>query len=434
MKAVLYIVYYYPPVGGSGVQRGVKFSRYLPDHGWQSVILTPHPALVKHPKDPSLLADLPPGQTICRSFCLDARWLFKLLWGLRLPGVVNWLRYHVFIPDAEILWLPFARRKIRQILRRHRIDLVFFSGPPFSPMLLVKWIKRRYGIPCVIDFRDDWSQGQSRLDNPPPRFFSSWESRLEHGVLRAADRVVVVNDAYKRDFLSLYPDLPPEHYRVITNGYDEADFAQGFPPREQDQGKLQLVHAGVLFGRRHPGKTWQALQRLAASGELDPDRISVRIYGHNFASFVFRGFENDPVIRRIVHLHPYEAHARMLPLLLQADALWLFCGPGAKSDAELPGKVFEYLRCAKPILAVIDPAGVCADTLRPSGLAWIADNASVDSIAEQLRQLYALWSTGQLAVQPAWEHIRGFERRVLTQQLAGLFDELTTVSPAPDHT
>ncbi|HNT52586.1 MAG TPA: hypothetical protein PKH19_04230, partial [Candidatus Syntrophosphaera sp.] len=122
MKTVLYIVYYYPPVGGSGVQRGVKFSRYLPDHGWQSVILTPHPALVKHPKDPSLLADLPPGQTICRSFCLDARWLFKLLWGLRLPGVVNWLRYHVFIPDAEILWLPFARRKIRQILRRHRID------------------------------------------------------------------------------------------------------------------------------------------------------------------------------------------------------------------------------------------------------------------------------------------------------------------------
>lgn len=430
MRSVLYIVYYYPPVGGSGVQRGVKFCRYLPASGWESIVLTPHPAFIKHPKDPSLVRDLPPGQLVHRTFSLDARWLFKILWGLRLPGVVNWLRYHLFLPDAEILWLPFARRKIRQIMRRHAIDLVFCSGPPFSPMLLGKWIKSQFGVPFVIDFRDDWSQGQSRLDNPPPRFFTRLESRLEHRALKAADRVVVVNDAYKSDFLSLYPDIPAQHYSVITNGYDESDFAAPVPSRQVDSGKLQILHAGVLFGRRHPGKTWQALRELAEAGDIDPDRISIRLYGHNFASFVFKGFEGDPVIRRVVQLHPYLPHARMLPLLLQADVLWLFSGPGAKSDAELPGKLFEYLRAAKPILAVIDPAGVCARVLRHSGLAWIADNSSVASIAVQIRLLYQKWLAKELQPQPDWDYIRRYERRALTHELAELFSDVAGKNPA----
>ena len=429
MKKVLYIVYYYPPVGGSGVQRGVKFSRYLPASDWESIVLTPHPALLKHPRDTSLLADLPPEQWIYRSFILDARWLFKLLWGLRLPGVVNWLRYHVFIPDAEILWLPFARHKIRKIMRRHAIDLVFCSGPPFSPMLLGKWIRRKSKVPFVIDFRDDWSQGQSRLDNPPPRFFTRLEARLEHGALREADHVVVVNEAYKRDFLQLYPDLQAVHFSVITNGYDESDFALQVEPRKTERDILQIVHAGVLFGRRHPGKTWQALTDLTKAGEIDPERVRVHLYGHNFASFVFRGFESDPTIRRIVQLHPYLPHGEMLPVMLQADVLWLFSGPGAKSDAELPGKLFEYLRCAKPILAMIHPTGVCAAELMPSGLAYIADNESVDSIAEQIKAIYQNWLAGKLQPEPNWEHIRGFERRSLTRKLAQVFDQTLLSSP-----
>jgi glycosyltransferase involved in cell wall biosynthesis len=418
MRKVLYIVYYYPPVGGSGVQRGVKFSRYLPEHGWESLILTPHPALLKHPKDASLLDDVPKSQKIYRSFVLDARWLFKLLWGLRLPGIVNWLRYHVFIPDAEILWLPFAKYKLRRIMRENKIDIVFISGPPFSPMLLGKWIKKKYSLPHVIDFRDDWTQGQSRQDIPPPEFFRRRETRLERETLINADHLVVVNKAYKKDFLKLYPDIESNHISVIANGYDESDFAISLPPRKTDPGKLRIVHAGVLFGRRHPAKIWEALISLSRSGKIDPKKISIHVYGHNFSSFVFKGFENDPVIRNIVHLHPYLPHNKMIPVMLQADALWLFSGPGAKSGAELPGKVFEYMRCAKPILAVINPRGVCAEVLNASGLGFIADTEDVGSIANRLLEIYRGWEAGNYNLKADWDHIRSFERKSLTAELA----------------
>lgn len=421
MQKVLYIVYYYPPIGGSGVQRGLKFSKYLPEFGWESIILTPYPRLVKHPKDKSLLRDVLPDQEIYRTVTLDASWLFKIFWGLRLPQIVTWLSYHVFIPDAHILWLPFARLKIRKIMREHKIDLVFISGPPFSSLLLGKYIRARYSIPHIVSFRDDWSQGQSRWDNPPPESFRRKESQMEHGVLRDANHIVVVNNAYKRDFLNLYPDLQADQISVITNGYDESDFQLKIGPRKTELDKLQIVHAGVLFGRRHPAKTWQALINLTRSGAIDPEKISFHLYGHNFASFVFKGFETDPTISKLVHLHPYLPHGEMTPIILQADALWLFSGPGAKSDAELPGKLFEYLRSGKPILAVIHPAGVCARELEKSGLGFIANNEDVHSIEEQLLRLYRKWESGNLLMNPDWEHIRSFERRALTQRLASVF-------------
>ncbi len=422
MRKLLYIVYYYPPIGGSGVQRGVKFSRYLPEHGWESIILTPHPFLLKYPKDPSLLDDIPKSQKIYRSFVLDARWLFKILWGLRLPGVVNWLRYHVFIPDPEILWLPFARLKLRKILRKEKIDLAIISGPPFSPMLLGKWIQRKYKIPYVLDFRDDWSQGQSRQDVKPPEFFRRKESILERDALVNANHIVLVNSVYKQDFLRLYPELSPDSFSVITNGYDETDFAGITPSGQTDPGMLRVVHAGVLFGRRHPAKTWQALVNLARTGKIDPERIRIRVYGYNFGSFVFKGFQNEPVIRQIVRMHPYLPHKDMIPVMMGADVLWLFSGPGAKSEAELPGKVFEYMRCGKPILAVINPRGVCAEVLSPSGLAFIADNEDVSSIESNILKIYQLWEKGNLVARPDWNHIQSYERRTLAAKLAKVLD------------
>jgi glycosyltransferase involved in cell wall biosynthesis len=424
MKKVLYIVYYYPPIGGSGVQRGVKFSKYLPESGWESIVLTPHPSLVKHPKDYSLLRDVPDGQKIYRSFVLDAGWLYKIFWGLRLPKVVIWLMFRVFIPDSEILWLPFAKQKIKKVMREHKIDLVFISGPPFSPMLLGKWIKDKFKIPYIVSFRDDWSNGQSRLDNPPPKAFCVKERKLEHKALKHADHIVVVNKAYKRDFRALYPDIADNRYTVITNGYDEDDFSNPIHPRDIEKDKLQIVHPGVLFGRRHPGLIWQALVNLVNQGSIDPDKVKVHIYGRNFTSFVFKGWEDNAILQKIVQLHPYLPHQETIKILVQADLLLLFSGPGAKSDAELPGKLFEYLRSGKPILGVINPHGVCAEILERAKSGWIADAEVVGEIEKQLLAIYQRWSEDKLLINPDWEYIRGFERRRLSKALALVFDSV----------
>jgi len=426
LKKVLYIVYYYPPIGGSGVQRGVKFSKYLPENGWESIILTPHPSLVKHPKDYSLVSDVPTGQKIYRSFVLDAGWLYKIFWGLRLPKVVIWLMFHIFIPDSEILWLPFAKRKIKAIVREHKIDLVFISGPPFSPMLLGKWIKDKFKIPYVVSFRDDWSNGQSRLDNPPPKAFCVKERKLEHNALKLADHIVVVNRAYKRDFMALYPDIADYKYTVITNGFDEDDFSNPINPRGFETDKLQIVHPGVLFGRRHPGLIWQALVNLVNQGKIDPEKVKIHIYGRNFASFVFQGWEDNAIIQKIVHLHSYLPHQETIKILMQADLLLLFSGPGVKSDAELPGKLFEYLRSGKPILGVINPQGVCAEILDKARSGWIANAEDVDAIEKQLLEKYQLWREDRLQINPDWEYIKSFERRRLSKALASVFDSIVT--------
>lgn len=424
MKKVLYIVYYYPPLGGSGVQRGVKFSKYLPDSGWESLILTPNPHWVKHPKDKSLLGDVRPDQKIFRCFTLDAHWLYKVFWGLRLPQVVTWLMFNIFIPDAEILWLPFAKLKLKQVIKSEKPDLVFISGPPFSPMLLGKWIRKHYGIPYIVSFRDDWSQGQSRLDNPPPPRFLHYERKLEHSVLTNADHVVVVNRAYKRDFLSLYPELPQTKFSVITNGYDENDFKAVKTTTPKDPTKLRIVHPGVLFARRHPGKIWQAIVNLVKAGKINPEKLRIEIYGRNFASFVFRGFEDDPIIRKVVQIHPYLPHDKTIDLICQADILLLFSGPGAKSDAELPGKLFEYLRAGKPILGVVHPEGVCAEILLQAKSGVVASQEDTKQIEARLWELYDKWEAGNLGIEPDWSYIRQFERRKLTSRLAEVFDQV----------
>ena len=426
MKKVLYIVFYYPPIGGSGVHRGVKFTRYLPEFNWDSVVLTPDPKLIKQPKDYSLLNEVSPEQKIHHFFTLDARWLFKIFWGLKLPQVVNWLNYHIFKPDADILALPFLRFKISQLIKKYKIDLIFISGPPFSLMLNVLWLKKKYPLPVIVDFRDDWSMGQSRLDNPPPESFRKYEVNLEHEVLSAADKVIVANEAIKNNFLSLHPDLSAEHFVVITNGYDEKDFQKVFPPRETEKDKLQIVYIGSLYGRRQPGIVWQVLIDLVGKGKINPDKISIHLYGPNYRSFVFNGFENNKILEKMVNLHPYLPHSQVPQVMSQADVLWLFIGSGPKSDAISTGKIFEYMRSGKPIWAVINPQGIAADILKSSGLACIADNENPDEIASSLVNLYKNWQEGKLTVQPNWNYIHSFERRELTKKLAEVFEQTLT--------
>jgi glycosyltransferase involved in cell wall biosynthesis len=297
-------------------------------------------------------------------------------------------------------------------------------------MLNVLWLKKNYPLPVITDFRDDWSQGQSRLDNPPPESFKQYELQLEHQVLAKSDKVIVANEAIKDNFLSIHSDMNPEHFVVITNGYDEKDFQKDFPPRETEKDKLQIVYIGSLYGRRQPAMVWKVLIDLVEQGKINPEKISIHIFGPNYRSFVFKGFENNQILERIVKLHPYLNHSQVPEVMSQADVLWLFIGAGPKSDAISTGKIFEYMRSGKPIWAVINPQGMAANILRPSGLSFIANNENPVDISNSLVNLYNLWQEEKLSVMPDWEYIHSFERRELTRKLAGVFDKtLSKINP-----
>ena len=146
MKNVLLIFYYFPPAGGSGVQRGLKFAKYLPEFGFRPVILCADYRILKQPRDYTLLRELPDKVKIYRSFTLDINWFYKLLWGLKLNKIVNFLRRNVFIPDGEILWLPFAIHKLKKIMATNNINQVLVSVPPYSLIFLAKYLKKHYQI------------------------------------------------------------------------------------------------------------------------------------------------------------------------------------------------------------------------------------------------------------------------------------------------
>jgi len=418
------VLYNFPPTGGSGVQQSTKYVKYLPGLGWDPVVITPHAILLNQAKDRSLLQDIPPETIIYRTFMPDSRWLFKLLWGIKLPRVVDWICRTFFIPDPEVLWLIFAKRTIRRIVSEQHIALVFISGPPFSPMLLGKWIASNYQIPYILNFRDDWSLGQSRLDRFPGKRFLKIDRAMEHDALTHADHIVVVNKAYKSDFVSQYPEIPESRYSIITNGYDENDFTNSELNHQNKSIALNIVHPGALYGRRQPSLIWQALTNLANAGLIDPNVLRISIYGQNYASFVFQGFEDNDIIRRIVSLHPYLPHRQAIITMQQANLLLLFSGAGSKSDAVIPGKLFEYLRSGVPILGVINPHGVCAEVLRNSHSGFIADNANLNSIQDVILSIYNNWMHGELKINPDWEYIRTFERRNLTAKLAECFDHV----------
>lgn len=423
MKKVLFIVYNYPPAGGSGVQRDAKFAKYLPEYGWQPIILTPHHRLLNQPRDYSLAEELPPEQIVYRTFTLDARWLFKIFWGLRLPKVVSWLNFRVFIPDAEILWLPFAKRKIKKIFREHQPELVFISAPPFSPLLLGKWLKDKYHIPYVVSFRDEWSQGQGRLDFQPPASFSAKDLKYENQVLSEASQVVSINWVCQKSFRDLHPELPEARFTVITNGYDEDDFRKQVITATPKRDYLQIVHPGALYGRSNPAIIWQALSELVSAKELDPTQLRIDLYGENYPSFIFRGYEHNPIINQIVHLYPYIPHSEVIDLIMKADLLLIYNGPGPKSEVVSTGKLFEYLRSGKPILAIVNPQGVCAETVNRAASGWIANHNSVADIRKKLIMLYGLWQEQRLTIQPDWDYIHQFDRRQLSSMLAACFDK-----------
>jgi len=423
-KQVLYITYNYPPVGGSGVQRGLKFTKYLPDFGWDSIVLTAAPFWVKQPKDRSLMKEVKPHQLVYRTFTLDAQWLYKLLWGFRFPKAVYWLMFHIFIPDAQVLWLPFAKIMIRKIIRLHQPDLVFISGPPFSQMQLGKWISDHFGIPYILDFRDDWSLGQSRLDNPPPAKYTGTEREMEQSAIHNASHVVVVIKSYISDFGALYSHEGPAKFTWIPNGYDESDFTDTDPPKTPKDQRMHIVFTGQMYDRRHPGMIWQALINLVDKGLIDKNHILITIYGKNHESFVYKGFESSAIIRSMVKIHSYLPHSQAIEVMQKADLLLLFSGTGLRSETELTGKFFEYLRAGKPILAVVHPHGASAEVLLRAISGFVADHNDVIQIENTMLTAYRLWLNGELTIDPDWEYIRTFERRNLTAKLAECFNHV----------
>ncbi len=421
---ILYIACFFPPLGGVASLRSLKNVKYLTQLGHQVQVLTARTALVRRPKDQALLSDLPTSVKIWRAFYPDISWLYKLLWGLRLNALVRFFQQRLLIPDDAVLWRPFAQGMLHRIMR-HNQDIrvaVISSGPP-SSLSLGLILKHRYGIPFICDFRDEWTNSPERINLHYPPTSQNRELVMEARILSAAAGIAYLSQLMRDNFCRRLPLLEGKPSAIISNGFDDSDFAGLTASSELEV--FRLVYSGSFYDRRQPEPLWQAILGLLSEGGLDPEKFRVEITGRNTRSFVLGKYTTDPRLKKIVSFSPFLPYADSLKKQMAATALLLFIPSGKNTESVLTGKIFDYLRSEKPILAIVPPQGLAAELVLKAGTGLVADYQDIAGIANNLQKLYDLWQSGRLSeLQPDRAYIRQFSRKEQAARLAKLIEEV----------
>lgn len=456
MKRVLIITYYWPPTAGSGVQRWLKMSKYLPQYGWQPVIYTP-----SNPEagmtDESLLKDICPEAEIIKRPIMEPYAIFNALTGSKGAkknrqkdgngkqagsGAVNpinavghksplmrlslWIRANVFVPDPRCLWIRPSVRFLKKYLREHPVDAIVSTGPPHSMHLIARNLHRSTGIPWTADFRDPWTRIFYFKHLPLTRRSKKRYAAMELSVLREADRVVAVTVSMVRDFLEELgerKDNPDSgkttgfekscgKFHVIENGYDEEDFA-GITAARLPEG-FNLVHTGLFSAEGNPRKLWKVLAELCRENpDFDRD-----------LHLTFAG-KTDPEILAAIREAGLEGHLTDLgyvphheanSLQKAADLLLLPLREEPEAAGILTGKYFEYLAAGRPIAAFGPHDSVLERSLAATRTGRIFDWEEEAPLKEYLTALY----TRTLSFDPDPGAISAYTRR----SLAGRYAEI----------
>jgi glycosyltransferase involved in cell wall biosynthesis len=414
VKKVLIVAYHFPPQAeSSGYLRSLKFCRYLPEEGWQPRVLTVHPRAYER-TNPSQLAEIPASVHVDRVFALDTQ--------RHLSFRGRYLRA-MTLPDRWVSWcfgaIPVGYRAIVQ----EKCDVILTTFP-IASAVLIGWILHRLtGKPWVADFRDSMTEPDYPRDPYTWRVYR-W---LEKRAVRDATRLIFTASSAVRMYLERYPSLSPKRCSLILNGYDEEDFRDLAPRTSVSNRPLRIVHMGLLYPvERDPKPFFRAVSQLQRDGKLDPIRVRIELRASGYESAY------EPMIRaegleNLVHLLPPLPYRDALQDAANADGLLLF--QAACCDHQIPAKVFEYLRLAKPILALTSDAGDTASLLRQTGGATIVDSADWQAIYRVLPEFLKAAKT-RTHQQPKRSLVEQYSRRGQAQALARLLDEIPVAGGA----
>lgn len=398
MKRVLYVSFYFPPVGAIASLRALKMVKYLSRMGYQVDVVCASPLLIKAPHDLESVVDIPAAVSVHRALYLDPAWLYKLFYGLRLPGLVRWMDRKLFFPGSESLWLPFAKRKLIALINSGRSpDVAILSSGPPAVLKLVEFLSHNYNIPSVIDWRDEWTNNPELLSSRSLPQASKRELDLERSALASSSGCVYLSTRMRDNFFTRYDFLRQKAAEVIPNGFDEEDYDNLVPMPPRSDNRLRICYSGSFYDRRQPDPLWQALSELSRSQLIDPERISIEIRGNNQSRFVLGSYADDTMIRGMVRLLPYLPYRQNLRQMFKADVLLLYIPSGINTDSVLTGKIFEYLRASKPVLAIIPPAGEAASILKDAGIGFIAADTDPEGIKARILEIWQAWQQGNLS-------------------------------------
>ncbi|MEP0713902.1 glycosyltransferase family 4 protein [Algoriphagus sp.] len=422
-KRVLIITYYWPPSGGSGVQRWLKFAKYLPDFGWEPVIFTP-----ENPdfdlKDDTLEKEISKELEVMKFPIWEPYQLLDKIRGKKEshPGRVLeqkeqsfiektaiWLRANLMVPDPRVFWVKPSVKFLVELIEKGQFQAIITTGPPHSMHLIGRDLKRKTGIFWLADFRDPWSQWEFLDKLPMQTRVRDKHKKLEQEVLKEADVITSISPTFQEELVQ----LAHRQINLLTNGFDPADIPLDFSIREKKAGSLHLVYTGIIDSIRNPMPLLKAMRE-----EFSEEKGEVL--------FTFVGRVSDQVREEIaadswlsahVAFAGYVSHQKVFDYYAKADALALILTNTKNAKGNIPGKLFEYMATTLPILALGDPEGDAAQILETSGAGKVLDHADRVAIQISLRKLFE-----RSGAESGTDGIEKYTRKNLSFQLATLLD------------
>lgn len=433
---VLMLSYYYPPLGGIGTLRSLKFAKFLPEFGWQPLVLTPEKGVHSYYCEREE-GDLP-GVEVVRTGYFD---LAGKIWGAfraprkagggsfeakgsRSKGKGNYLsklaKDWLFFPDQHIGWYCSALKEGLKVTGEKDVTALFSTSSPVTAHLVAQAIKRKTALPWVADLRDLWTQNPYYTKNV---LAFRLERALERHILGSADALVTVSAPMARKLAKNHPN---KDICVITNGFDEEDFCKGFSVNSGL--KFTITYTGQLYNlKRSPEPFFKAMASLAEKGAIDLNRVEVRFFG-----------ETDPGLQELADRYGLGGSFLATGVVPYPDSLRYQAGStvllllewGRRDSGDIyTGKLFEYLGARRPVLAVTRDGSIVADLLREAnaGEAIAVDKEKwQDRLEETLFRWYREFiNTGRVGYHGNENVIQRYTRKKTAGDLAALLDKIS---------
>jgi glycosyltransferase involved in cell wall biosynthesis len=426
VKKVLIITYYWPPSGGSGVQRWLKFVKFLPEYEIQPFVLTVDPVYAWYPQsDPGLENDLSPGVKVTRTPSFEFLKVVSRIFGRKkvayggftnvdkknpLQVFLRFMRGNFFIPDARVGWNRYAFREARKLVINNGIDTVITTGPPQSTHLTGLKLKKELNIRWIADFRDPWTDIFYYADMLHTPIARKLDLGKEKKVLNSADLIIAVNNTVGRLLAGKIDSRVSDKITIITNGFDEEDFNFTIP-QEKD---FIITYSGIISCSYKPGIFFRALSDTIRN---HPEvTFKFRLAG-NLSSNIEREIRAHG-LKDVFEYHGYVSHHVLVQLLKSSTAL-LYVFPEVMKYSGTSGKLFEYLAACRPIISIDAPdsdASVIIDECQ-AGKSFTRDD--YEGIRDYLEYLVREYKSNDEVISGNGTYIN-YSRRKLTGKLSGI--------------
>lgn len=431
MRRVLILTYYWPPAGSSGVQRWLKFVKYLRDYGWEPIVYTANNPEVSA-IDESLLNDIPEGIEVIRRNVPEPYGVYKFLSGNKkkigvgftsdstkkrslINSIAIWIRGNLFIPDARMLWIAPSTSFLSKYLRKNPVDLIISTGPPHSLHLIGLKLNRKLNIPWIADFRDPWTGIYFYKDLKLTWLADYINRRLERKVLKNANLTVVVS----KSMADRFKKIGVNRIEIVPNGFDYTDYNHDVT---LNNSVFSLVHVGTIPPNSNSKTFWKAISKMAENNTEFNEKLLIRFVGDVDKS-VIESLKEYNLLGK-TEILGYKAHSEIPSLQKSAQVLLVFIPSTSKEI--LTGKIFEYLAAKRPVIAIGPVGGDLDALLTETGAGIMLPCDSEAEIYEGLKWVWEGYKMNWSNFDP--RNIEQYSRKELTKRIAALMNNVITVN------